>query len=147
MGMWALFFSYKLTVEGKPRWREHVLVYVEVERKNLFEWERVHTHFAPVERLVEVHLPYEHRVFQDGYTALFGQINSEDITVIEVTFSNDEKARKNIEAGFFLVFLPDGDDICELRFYGVNDQIVDEKSLNRDLPESNECPRKPQPGM
>ena len=123
------------------------MVYVEVERKNLFEWERVHTHFAPVERLVEVHLPYEHRVFQDGYTALFGQINSEDITVIEVTFSNDEKARKNIEAGFFLVFLPDGDDICELRFYGVNDQIVDEKSLNRDLPESNECPRKPQPGM
>jgi len=25
--------------------------------------------------------------------------------------------------------------------------LLDEKSLNRNLPESNECPRKPQPGM
>lgn len=139
----GVVFSYKLPVEGKPRWIEHVLVYAEVERKNLFEWERISTFFAPVERLVGVQLPYEYRAFQNGYTAFFGQINSEDIAAIEVTFSNDEKVRKNIETGFFLVFLPDGVDICELQFYGPDQQIVDEVSLNRNQPESNQCPRKP----
>lgn len=130
-------------MEGKPKWLDHVIVYAEVERTNLFEWERIWTTSGASEHFVGIQLPYEYRVFQNGHTAFSGQINANDITAIEVNFSNDEKVRKNVQNGFFLIFSAAGADICELLFFSAENQIVDEKSLNRNRSESNECPRNP----
>lgn len=135
----GVVYSYRIPVRDNPGWVDHILVYVEVERKNLFEWERVHTCFAPTERLSGVALPYEFRMFQNGCSVLFGQIYSEDIRAIEVSFSNGESARKNMENDFFLVFIPDEVDVCGLRFLGEGDLTVDEKSSDRGLPWRFEC--------
>jgi hypothetical protein len=138
----GVVYSYRLPVRDNPGWVEHVFVYVEVERKNLFEWERVHTCYAPTERLTGVVLPYEYRMNQNGCSVLFGQIYSQEIKAVEVRFSNGESVKKSTQNDFFLIFIPDEVDVCELRLLGEEDLILDEKSTDRGLPWRFQCRKK-----
>jgi hypothetical protein len=74
---------------------------------------------------------FEEPLLAKGYTAIYGPVFDKDLTTSDETvryvgavFSDDIEVIDDASKGYFLIFSPGGLEVCELKVYGEEGEII-----------------------
>jgi hypothetical protein len=136
----AVVYSYRIPTPAEPWPEDYTLGYKIFKRVGWGRWEDTWTSEGSTPTMIQVPFPIQYNVFQNGYTAVYGPLQSPRIQSVEAVFSNGEAVRQDFEGTGFLIFWEEKVDVCELRFYDSQGGLLESKVLSERHEGSNECP-------
>jgi hypothetical protein len=135
----AVVYSYREPTPGDSWPQDYSLGYKVLERAGWGEWEVncFSLHTAPT--LVQVEFPILYDVFQGGHTAVYGPVESPLVNAVAAIFSSGEEVSHAVQGAGFLIFSEEEGDVCELRYFDSQGQLLESKALSRRRESSDEC--------